>query len=314
MTVDSSRENDCLLSEAEAGNVAELPKPAPQFKRDIIPKGIALSSEDLEQFVDLIVDLNKTAKQLQIEAADPSGFESEDDAKQQADQFMPVEYTYRFSNGDSIQGLNEVRTGSVRVPSDLSSFFVSNGTFTNRAFKSMPRNAIDAFFDFQRPTMAMDLLTVPSNPTVNATAINIYGLNEDWVIAAHSKVQRFLDQRRVLRPAIHGSGIYDYLVYLLFFPVLIWAYTRKGEFGREWLEDRGVFTNVFIAVYALLLAFLAARLVFQYFRWLYPPVEYLRESQIGPNLHRAIATFLGLGIVGSATYDLFASLISAIFG
>lgn len=283
------------------------------YRRDISPKNISLSERDLKEFIDLLTEVNERAKKLEIERAGTSKFEDEADAQRQADDFMPVEHRYTDSLGDSVQGLGPLNVDEKPLPASLNSIYVSNTSFTKRVFDGVPNNAVDAFIDFRRPSLAIDLITSPSNPTENATIINVYGLNEDWVISTESKINRFFDERKVLRPAIHGSGVYDSFIWLLFVPFLIWAYLRTGELGQEWLDGQNAFISVLLAIYFLFLSLFGARFIFQYFRWLFPPVEYFRKSTFGANLHRIIASFIGVTMAGTALSDLVGSLISALF-
>lgn len=304
-------EDETALEAASEGT--PLTNRVPQYRRDITLQNVALSAADLSAFTNLIIEVNERAKKLEIARADPGKFESDEDAQRQADEFMPVEYRYTDQMGDSIQGLGELDSETADFPNDMASFYISNTSFPKRAIDIIPLNAVDALIDFKRPNLAVDMLNAPSNPTENRTIINVYGLNEEWVISTENKIQRFFEERKVLRPSIHGSGVYDYFIWLLFLPAMIWMYLRTGEIGREWIENQSMFTNVILAIYVLFLSLFGARLLFQYFRWLFPPVEYFKTSMLGANLHRAVASFFGLGIVGSAAYDILKGMFTALF-
>ncbi|KSV79682.1 hypothetical protein N185_00740 [Sinorhizobium sp. GW3] len=71
-----------------------------------------------------------------------------------------------------------------------------------------------------------------------------------------------------------------------------------------WLQKQSVFMNSILAIYTLLLSLLFARFLFQYFRWLFPPMEYYKKSRVGAYLHRGIAGLIASATLLSAGYDL----------
>jgi hypothetical protein len=187
----------------------------PRYRRDIFPKSILLSAEDLGALCRLIEDANERAKIIEFSCLDMTKFESSTQARDKVNELIRVEYNYVSPNGDSVQGLGVPKVDESTFPSDLRSFFTSNGTFTQRSIKVSPLNAADCFLSFEKPTLKLDFQTMPSNPTNNKSVFNVYGNNEDWVIATADRLQEFLRGKKCFRPAIHGSGTYDYLIYIL---------------------------------------------------------------------------------------------------
>lgn len=151
----------------------------------------------------------------------------------------------------------------------------------------------------------MDLITLPSNPTENRSIINVAGNDEAWVIATTEKIKEFFAKKRATRPVIHGSGAYDSFIYLLFLPSLLWLFFKLPSVAMtKWLNTQTVFYNVLIAIYVLLLFLLIGRFVFQYIRWLFPPMEYFKKRKTLSSLHRAAAGLVLSGIFLSALYDI----------
>ena len=167
---------------------------------------------------------------------------------------------------------------------------------------------------FEKPTLKIDVRTLPSNPTENRSVINICGRDEDWLIATTNRIQEFLRGKKCFRPVIHGSGTYDYFVYLVFLPALIWLLlTRHGTYFLVWLERQSLFVNVVAAIYAFLLSLLFARFLFQYIRWLFPPMEYYKKNRVRAYAHRLLAGTVGSAIILSAIYDLVKGLVVGLF-
>jgi hypothetical protein len=281
----------------------------PQYTRNLLPTNLILSAEDIGEFCELISDINGRSQKIEFNNLDLTAFKDSDVAWERVLKVMALEYNYRAAGGDSVQGLGVPNTADLMFPDDLISIFVSNVSFSERTVNIRPLNTVEVFLSFEKPSLKIDLQTIPSNPTGNLSVININGRDEDWVISASERIQGFLKKRSAPRPIIHGSGTYDYFVYLAFLPALILAFIGRGSPVARWLEQQSMFLNVVLALYALLLSLLTARFLFQYIRWLFPPMEYYRRSRVGAYMHRAIAGFIGSAIFLSATYDMLKTLV-----
>lgn len=212
-----------------------------------------------------------------------------------------------------MQGLGIPKTEERSFPDELQTLFVSNATFTQRAVNLRPLNTIEVFLGFEKPSLKIDLQTLPSNPTTNRSVVNVAGRDEAWVISTAQKIDEFFQKRKATRPIIHGSGTYDYFIYLLFLPAAMWIFYKQGSILATWLDSQSVFLNVVLGVYAILLTLLLARFVFQYIRWLFPPMEYYKRNRWGAFIHRSTAVTLGSAVLLSAAYDATKALFGWLF-
>ena len=286
----------------------------PQYRRDLFPTNLVLSAEDLREFCELLQEANERAKEIEYSKLDISNFDSPEQAKQRINEVIPLEYDYTASNGDSVRGLGIPKTDDRTFPDDLKSIFASNATYPQRAINIRPLNTVEAFLGFDKPSLKIDLQTFPSNPTENRSVINISGRDEDWVISTTKRIEAFFDTRATIRPVLHGAGTYDYFIYLLFLPAMFWVFYKRGTALAGWLEQQPVFFNVLLGVYALLLSLLFARFVFQYARWLFPPMEYYKRSRWSAYIHRTVASLIGSTILLSAAYDISKAFLSFLVG
>ncbi len=229
------------VEDASQSDLQQVAEPRiPLFSRDIFPSKIVLSAEDLNEFARLVVEANERAKRIEYANLAMENFDSPEHALKSVNDFMPVEYSYKAKNGNSVDGVGIPKTGDHSFPEELLSFFISNATFGERATKIRPLNTVEVFFGFEKPTLKLNLLTLPSNPTENRSVININGRDEDWVISTADRISEFLRKKRAFRPIIHGSGTYDYFLYLAFLPVIIWLYYRYagGAFSTGLMPSR----------------------------------------------------------------------------
>jgi hypothetical protein len=314
-----NNETKAAVEVAESNEVTEVnlqsPKVTrlPQYRRDIFPVNLVLSASDLFDFCTLIEEANERAKNIEYNNLNLSQFGSAAEARKKVNDLIPVEYNYKAKNGDSVQGLGAPKVEDRTFPEELQSFFVSNAAFTRRAINIEPLNVIDAFFSFEKPPLKLDMQTLPSNPTSNRSVINVFGRDEDWVISTTDRVQEFLRHKKSFRPVIHGSGAYDYFIYLAFLPALIWLLFKKGGLLLIWIDEQSVFLNVILGIYVLLISLLLARFIFQYVRWLFPPMEFYKTSRVGAYAHRILAGAVGGTIVLNALYDLVKSVVMEMF-
>jgi len=289
-------------------------KRQPLYRRDINPTNLVLSASDLFEFSELIFEINKRAIKLEIDGANMDNFDSAADAKKRIRELMQIDYHYMVENGDSVEGLGLPKTDDYLFPDKLKSFYISNSGYAKRTVDQRPMNTIDAFLGFETPSLKIDLITLPSNPTENRSVINVNGRNEDWVISSTERINDFFEKRRTIRPAIHGSGAYDYFVHIAFLPVIIWILLNLEEVKiLKWLEEKSIFINIIVGIYAILTSLLLARFLFQYIRWLFPPIEYYKKSRIGSHIHRTIAGVILASMFLSATYDIMKSALALFF-
>ncbi|MEM8692445.1 MAG: hypothetical protein AAGG57_11235 [Pseudomonadota bacterium] len=278
----------------------------PLFRRDLWPSNLVLSAADLKELAEVLSDANASSRAIEFQKRDVDIFESDEEAWRKIIELMPMEYNYRAKTGDSVQGLGIPSVNDRAFPEDLNTIFFSNASFSERAINVRPGNIVEAFLAFDKPTLRMDLQTLPSNPTENRSVINVEGNDEVWVIATTEKIRQFLVKKRATRPVIHGSGAYDSFIYFLFLPSVLWLFFKLSSItNAQWLGSQTVFFNVLVAIYTLLLLLQVGRFLFQYIRWLFPPMEYYKDSRTLAGFHRAVAGLVFSGIFLSALYDIF---------
>lgn len=280
----------------------------PLYRRDLHPGNVVLSASDIKEFFELLDDVISRTRELEYNQLDLSTFDSPEHARARLLELIPLEYNYRAGNGDSFDGLGVPDTAHRTFPEDLDSFFISNASFSTRAINQRPMNTVEVLVCFQKPTLKIDMETFPSNPTENPSIIEIKGRDEDWVISTAERIQEFFRSHATKRPFIHGAGSYDYFIYLAFLPAMFWLFVKQGSFATDWLEKQTTFLNVLLGVYAILLSLLFARFMFQYVRWLFPPMEYYKRSRWKSYVHRSVAGLLISTVILGAAYDIVKSV------
>jgi hypothetical protein len=281
----------------------------PEFARNLFPTNFVLSAAELCELSKIIQEANASALDLELLPID-----NDEDQNEKADRIrklMKVEYEFSASHGDHILGFGCPVVED--FPDRLSSFFISNSAFAKRVVNQSPLNHVNAYLSFSTPSLKLDLITLPSNPTENRSVINVVGKNENWVRATAEKLEEFFQKKKTLRPVIHGSGAYDLLLFGLYLPVIIGLLAKFDEQILLWINEKSIILNAIIAIYVFFLALLFGRLLFQTIRWLLPPTEYFKSSRTTATVARFAIGALIVSISTAALYDFFKHVIALIF-
>lgn len=158
---------DTLLETVEEQVPQQAPLPADQpirvslYRRDLFPTNLVLSAQDLKEFCELLAEVNEKVKYIEYGELDLSTFDSPQQAKARVDELVPIEYNYTVGNGDSTQGLGIPRTEERAFPEDLRSLLASNASYAQRAINLRPRNTVEAFLSFEKPSLKIDFQSLP---------------------------------------------------------------------------------------------------------------------------------------------------------
>lgn len=281
----------------------------PQFRRDIFPRNHVFSAQDLSDLYKLVADLNEKSKEIEFSNLELGPDDDAVKLKSAVHEVVQVECSIKTSSGDNATAIGGKILDSSDFYDEIQTFFISNSTYANKIRSINIANGIDIFLDFRKPTLKIDLRTLPSNPTENGSVINIYGSDEGWVATAEGRIRSFLDRRQSARPFLHGSGTYDYVLQFVWFPSFLWIYAKYGLLSDSYFHGKSIMFNVVFGIYAFLMVALTARFFFQYFRWLFPPMEYYKSKRTGAYIHRGIIIFLLSGFIVNAGYDFVKFLI-----
>jgi hypothetical protein len=134
--------------------------------------------------------------------------------------------------------------------------------------------------------------------------VNVYGYNHDWVNSTHRQLQDFFGRLAVKRTFLHGSGTYDFFLYCLYLPLILWLMYRIERQVPNIFSAESRVSIVAAYIYAIVISLFLGRILFQYVRWLFPPVEYENRLNWTPRIQRGIFLMLLLGALGTVLYDL----------
>ncbi|KZD02514.1 MULTISPECIES: hypothetical protein [unclassified Thalassospira] len=282
----------------------------PEYRRDIFPRNLVFSAEDIEELCALVSALNDRAIELEKESVLEDG-EQREAAYAQIDELMKIQYSYTADNGNYVVGIGIPDVAAKQFPELLENFYVSNSSHALGIVQKRPLNCVDIYIDFSSPSFWVDLTSPPSNPTPNKSVINIYGRDEDWVNSANVRLKEFFDISHNWISNIHNAGKYDQFTYVIYIPLLV---VLSLYFGMdEYLKLLDSFSfpiKLLISVWLIIVSLMFGRQFFQYLRWLVPPIEYYKRKRRGAYIHRIVFASIFSGLLVAALYDFLKSMFT----
>jgi hypothetical protein len=220
--------------------------------------------------------------------------------------FLRVSYRIAVTEVDSIEGTDVPHLGRSELDAPLRSIYISNTEIFSKAARGIkPQNCVDLFLDFKHPSLAIDFYNMPSNPTANGSLVNVYGFNEDWVNSTHKQLQDFFDRISAKRRAfLHRSGAYDIFLYFIYLPIVLWIMYRIERRFPDIFSSESKVSIIAVYIYIVVISLFFGRIIYQYIRWLFPPVEYESRGAWGPRIQRGLLLTLALGIFGTLLCDV----------
>lgn len=268
-------------------------------------RGFKLSRQDLTTLNELLQQLASEAATL--ETADYTKSEEETKEKFEADKKL-------VHNLFNVHVRIETESGAVFSQSGGSIFqrpdmpqkvtaveFNTGYLFRERATHD-PRNQAYVLLDF-RTGSSPGYKVQPSLATTNNSQIVMVGENANWVRAAYSKIEEFLEPKRRKGMWLHHSGIYD--LFLMTIGVLFVAWVMTWAMPKIDKLFAG-YSQIYIYsgyVFSFLLALRFLMFMFDYARLMWPVMEYSENSAVTV-AHRLVWSTILLGVIAGIVKDL----------
>jgi hypothetical protein len=167
-------------------------------------------------------------------------------------------------------------------------------------------------FDFDN-TDIFDLTKNASSKTENMSAIIISGNNNSWVEGTYENLINLLKNSKHSRSWIHQRNIYDLFLWLVVMPLNFWNLITIENNFKIILNSFSSILRVGIYIYAFIIFTLLYRFLFNYFRWVFPYMEFYREDIRKGNKHRIALTFFTAVILYPLICDGLKFIIGKIF-
>ena len=185
-------------------------------------------------------------------------------------------------------------------PEQIKSLYVNSELLYKSRFNYYPRNRFDLLLDFSKPKV-LDFSFLPSDRPPNNSNFCVEGYDNTWVNGVYNEIDKFLDKRSSKLSGIHKNSIYDVIVWFLGIPMGFWICFKfspsiSGVFSSDFLESA-------LFVYVFFLTLFILRILFHYFRWLYPKIQYTSKKDLSL-VHRGVFYVITTGIIVAFLYDI----------
>ena len=266
---------------------------------------LTINTEDLYQFLRILQERADSACEIEcnhIESFIPT--ENLEKSKDDLKSCSPIKITINGQDGEELFGsINEV-FDSTSFPEQIKSLYLNSELIYKSRFNYIPRNRIEVLIDFSKPKV-LDFSFSPSEKTPNNSSFTVEGYDSTWVNGVYSEIDKFLEKRSSKISKIHRNSIYDLFVWILGLPIGFWTcYKFKTPIQKANLDS---FLQSAFYVYIFFLSLFVLRILFHYFRWLYPKIQYnsLKDLSI---MHRGFFYIITTSIIGAFLYDIISSI------
>lgn len=262
---------------------------------------LEISKEELKKFLHILQERANSA--CEIECNHIESFIKADDLEKSREDLRNcslLKVSLTGIDGVELFGNIEEVFSSLSFPEQIKSVYLNSGLLYKSQSNYIPRNQFEIYFDFRKPKV-LDFSFQPSDKTPNESMFSVEGYDNTWVNGVFSEIDSFFKKHSSRFSGVHKNSIYDLIVWILGLPFGFWAcFKLSNSINR-------IFTNEFLTgafyVYIFFLSLILLRVLFHYFRWLYPKIQYKTKKNISI-IHRGFFFAITTGIIVSFLYSL----------
>lgn len=262
---------------------------------------LIINKADLYKFLQILQERANSACDIEcnhVESFIPS--ENLEKSKEDLRSCSTLKITITGHDGEELFGsINDVFE-SLSFPEQIKSIFLNSELLYKSRFNYFPRNRLELFIDFGKPKV-LDFSFSPSDKTPNDSSFIVEGYDNTWVNGVYREIDNFFEKRSSKISGIHKNSIYDLFLWILGVPIGFWTCFKMASIIQQ------AFINSFLQsalyVYIFFLSLLIFRILFHYFRWLYPKIQYKSSNDLSI-IHRGFFYTIAIGLIGKFLYDM----------
>ncbi|WP_320018763.1 hypothetical protein [Labilibaculum manganireducens] len=262
---------------------------------------LTINKDDLLKFLQILQERANSA--CEIECNHIESFIKVEDlekSKENLRSCSALKLTITGMDGEELFGSITEVFESLSFPEQIKSLYLNSELIYKSNFNYIPRNRFDIFIDFRKPKV-LDFSFAPSEKTPNDSTFCVEGFDSTWVNGVFSEIDKFFNKRSSSISGIHKNSIYDVIVWILGIPIGFWACYKLSINISQVFSDSFLQNALFVYIFFLSLFIL--RILFHYFRWLYPQVQYKSTNDLSI-IHRGFFYVIATSIIGAFLYDM----------
>lgn len=266
---------------------------------------LTINREELYRFLRILQERADSACEIEcnhIESFVPA--ENLEKSKEDLRSCSPIKITINGQDGEELFGSIDEVFDSPSFPEQIKSLYLNSELIYKSRFNYIPRNRLEVFIDFSKPKV-LDFSFSPSEKTPNNSNFIVEGYDSTWVNGVYSEIDKFFDKRSSKISKIHRNSIYDLFIWILGIPIGFWACYKFSSPIQQATSNN--FLKSAFYVYIFFLSLFILRILFHYFRWLYPKVQYNSSKDLSI-IHRGFFYIITTSIIGAFLYDIISSI------
>lgn len=212
---------------------------------------------------------------------------------------------HEFLSAESSSIFNE-------LPDDVIHVKYDNVFLVKTRFNRDPGLVFKIALDFTEPPL-FDFNVSPSLPTKNNSSVQVYGDDATWVEGTFGMITKQLISRKTKRAWFHKASIYDYIVWFFILPFTFWNLYKLELRVQTYLHQISPAFTVFFYLFVFVLILTLFRILFNYFKWLFPYMEFKTVPKRGYRKHRKVLSIIYFCILGALIYDLLSGIRKLLF-
>jgi hypothetical protein len=267
-------------------------------------KSLSIDKSELKRILDFLQVKATEASKIEIDYIQNLNLPKEklnvEKAVEDVTNCSLIKITIKGIKGEDLFGsIEEVFDDNI-FPSRIKSVYVNSKVPYVSQFNYAPRNYLELFLDFTKPKI-FDFSIQPSEKTPNNSFFKVEGYEATWVNGVFSELDRFFLNKPIT--FIHKSSAYDIIVWLIGIPFAFWFCNLLSRPIQNVFEKKTFLSDAFF-IYGFIVSLLAVRILFHYFRWVFPMVTFKNKNDKAAR-HQALLYAITVGMFGKFLYDLF---------
>jgi hypothetical protein len=264
---------------------------------------LSLDKEELKKLLALLQERANAACEFEykkIEAVTDQGYNKEL-AKDNLKSCSILKVTITGNENKELFGSIDEVFNSISFPEKVKAVYVHSEIPYKSQFNYYPENFFELFIDFSKPRV-FDFSFQPSEKTPNNSQFKVEGSDNTWVNGVFHEIDAYFEDKPSKFSKVHKGSIYDFLIWFFGMPFGFWSCYKFSTLINKAFSSHPFLENA-LFVYTFFISLFVIRILFHYFRWVYPMIEYRnkKERSIG---HQAALFSIALGIIGKVLYDV----------
>ncbi|TAH06036.1 MAG: hypothetical protein EAZ13_10590 [Sphingobacteriia bacterium] len=263
---------------------------------------LSFDKEDLHKLLLILQDRAITASEIEYKKLESQNAENLDRIKENLEVCAVLKITLTGSNNYELFGTIEEVFNSISFPETVKTLYVNSELIYHSSYNYYPENSFQLLLDFSKPKI-FDFSFQPSDKTPNETYFTVQGSDNTWVNGVFHEINAFIDENPSKFHRVHKGSVYDLLVWIFGIPFGFWICQKFLNQDFSIFKTHSFYQNLCLTYFFFLSLFIL-RVLFHYFRWIYPMIEF-RSKKNKSILHQVAIVGISLGILTNMLYDIF---------